>query len=301
MTFGGVELWPAQIDPEDRPYVPKWDEGYEPDKGLLSDIALCVEQDLNLLLTGPTGCGKTSSVLALAALLGQPVERVNLHGDVRSGDFLGEKVVELDEATGQAVVVWRDGVLPRAMRTGRWLVVDEIDAAPASILMTLQSVLEPWRRLTLSANHGEVVVPIPGFRLIATANTIGRGDETGLYVGTNVLNEATLDRFVVRECGYLSQGREIRLLQGRTGISRDLATKMVAVADLIRSGAQREECYTTFSTRRLVSWAALVVCLGGRPADVRRGYRLAVAGKLSAEDRSYVAAIVQRIFGIDLK
>ena len=299
--FGLVILQQAEIEPADEPFVPAWDEGYTPDDTLLADIALAVEQDLNVLLVGPTGCGKTSCVLALAAILGQPVERANLHGDVRSADFLGEKVIDLDPGIRQPVVVWRDGILPRAMREGRWLLLDELDAAPASILLVLQGILEPARRLVLTANHGEVVRASPGFRFIATANTLGRGDETGLYTGTHVLNEAFLDRFIVRECDYQDAATETVLLQDRTGLPVSIGRKLVEVATLVRNGHQRAECYSTCSTRRLVAWAQVAMRLGTSDSALLTAYRLTVRSKLTGDDRSYVDGIVQRIMGLRIE
>lgn len=284
------------VGPADRQWVPEHDEQW--------DVASCAEawEALGLavserepaLLVGPTGSGKSAAVLELAAVLDQPVRRVNLHGDVRAADFLGEKVVEVDAASGQAVVAWRDGVLPQALRAGHWLLVDELDAAPPQILFVLQGLLERGGALTLTGNGGEVVRPHPDFRLIATANTLGRGDDSGLYAGTCVLNEAFLDRFgVVCTVGYMKAAQEVDVLVSKTGVDRGVAAKMVEVAGKVREAFLADECNCTFSTRRLLSWARKAHMM----KDARRAARLAALNKLGRDDQTFVADVMQRAFG----
>lgn len=288
------------LDPAEAVHVPDWDDKYHFQEASLENIALCVEQDIPVLLTGPTGCGKSTLVQALAAIVNQPTRRVNLHGDVRSVDFLGQKVIDTDE-NGNSVVVWKDGVLPDAMRKGHWLILDEFDAAPASIAMVLQAVLEPGHTLVLSANHGEVVRPHENFRIFATANTIGRGDDSGLYAGTNVLNEATLDRFVVEACDYPEPVIETRIVMEKAGIEKALAEQLVKAAVLVRKGYDNEECFCTFSTRRLIAWASVAArfttVTDGKQA-LSRAYKLTVDSKLGKEDAEYVRGVVGRVLDL---
>jgi cobaltochelatase CobS len=293
------------IIPGDEMFVPRFDEGWQvggTEQDLLESLALAIEADEPALLVGPTGCGKNAMVDQLAAVLGQPITRINLHGDVRASDFLGEKRVELDPQSGQSVVVWKDGSLPRAMRNGHWLLLDELDAAPPSILFVLQSVLERGHRLVLTGNGGEVVVSHPRFRLVATANTLGRGDTSGLYAGTNVLNEAFLDRFgVVIQCSYPSSEIEIAILQARGQVHQDIAKRMVQVATKVREGMASEQCYCTFSTRRLIAWAikAQRFISGGvdKTLAIGKAANLSVLNKLDGEDKKLVSSIIQRYFG----
>jgi len=291
--------------PGDEFFVPRFDEQWQvgsTEMDLLESLALAIEADEPAMLVGPTGCGKNALVDQLAAVLGQPVTRINLHGDVRAADFLGEKRVEIDPQSGQSVVVWKDGALPRAMRNGHWLLLDELDAAPATILFTLQSVLERGHRLVLTGNGGEVVVPDPHFRLIATANTLGRGDNSGLYAGTNILNEAFLDRFgVVVLASYAKPEVEVAILEARAGLAKDTANRMVQVAAKVREGMAAEQCYCTFSTRRLIAWATKAKRLmdGGmaKEAAITKAAGLAVLNKLDGEDKKLVTSLIQRYFG----
>jgi cobaltochelatase CobS len=297
----------AELNDYDRRHVPDFDEDYQIDDAMLEALAVCAADDLPALLVGPTGCGKSSGVQLLAALMEQPVRRVNLHGDTRASDLIGEKVLDVDPKSGQATVQWRDGVLPDAMRRGHWLILDEFDATPASIAMVLQAVLEPGHKLVLAANHGEVVDPDPNFRIFATANTLGRGDSSGMYAGTNLMNEATLDRFVVMSCGYPKAKDEAKILTDKCKVDAVTAERMVSVAGLVRSGYDKGEAFCTFSTRRLLAWARLAARFNDTPASksvsskaVAKAYKLAVHPKLGTEDAQYVGGVVQRVMGITL-
>ena len=255
-------------------------------------MALAVHERENLLDVGPTGCGKTAGYLQFAAALNQPVLRFNLNGDARAAQFIGEKVVEIDEATGESIVVWRDGILTTAVREGYWLILDEMDAAPPAILFVLQAILEHGGALVIP-DTGEVIQPNEHFRIFATANTLGRGDDTGLYAGTNVLNEAFLDRFgIVLESNYPEAKAEVKIIISKTGTDKKIAEKMVKVAAKVREALKNEECYCTFSTRRLIAWGSKSKFLGAAAAA-----KITILNKLTSEDRRFVGDIVQRYFG----
>jgi cobaltochelatase CobS len=272
---------------------PHWQVGArELDK--MEAIAVALDDGENVFDVGPTGCGKTAGVYQLAAALNQPVRKIPLSGDARVADFFGTMVVEVDEKTGQSVTLWRDGVFTEAMRKGHWILLDEIDACPPAILFSLHSVLEKGGHLTLAGNGGEVVNPHPEFRVFATANTLGRGDDTGLYTGTNILNEAFLDRFgVVVMSDYPEAATETDILVKKSSVSKARAAKMVEVARRVREAAANEQLYCTFSTRRLLAWATKTVKL----KNVHLAADVTVLNKLNREDRAVVAGLIQRHIG----
>lgn len=300
MFFGCATLTVRDdLSEDDAKLVPAHDDDFELDDVKLELLALSVQQRDNALLVGPTGCGKTSLVDELAAILNQPRQRLNLNNDIRVADFVGEKVVDVDEETAQAVTVWNDGILPRAMRAGHWLLCDEIDACPPGIAFVLQAVLE-GKPLVLSSNNGEIVEPHPNFRLIATANTIGKGDDSGLYTGTNVMNEAFLDRFgTVIQFDYPKKDVEVKILVAKTKIDEKTAVSMVECAYNVRLGFEKEDCYCSFSTRRLIRWAEKTKALraGAAIGSHMRSAEVTILNKLTKDDRKYVEGVIQRIMG----
>jgi len=284
------------VDPIDVARIPQHDDYWLPgkrEKEQWECLALGLQLNEPVFIFGPTGCGKTTLVKELAAACTQPCLRINMNKDWDNDMLVGTKEL-IETAEGNTITSFSPGVLTKAMQRGWWLLIDEMDAAPADVLLTLQGVLEGD---ALVLESGEVIKPHTHFRIIATGNTNGRGDETGLYVGTHVLNEATLDRFgVVIKADYPEKETEIQILTGRTGISEDKARKMVECAQKVREAFENEACYCTFSTRRLISWAAKAMILG----DVRRASQIAVINKLSGDDAKFVDGITQRYFGGDV-
>lgn len=285
------------ISAHDKPFIPEYDQDWElgpVEMEKWEAMAAAIEAGENVLDVGPTGCGKTGGIYQLGAVLDQPVRRVQMTGELRVADFLGTKVVEVDPDTKQAITRWQDGVLPLAMEAGHWLVLDELDSAPPAILFILHSVLEPNGKLVLTGDGGRIVKRHKDFRVFATANTLGRGDETGLYTGTQVLNEAFLDRFgVVIKSEYPDKETESKILVSKTGVESKLADRMVDVARRVREALQQEQCYCTFSTRRLLAWASKAV----KMKNAALAARYTVLNKLGPDDAKFVEDLVKRIVG----
>jgi len=286
-----------ELNPEDRAWVPKHDEHFqfgEREKTQLEALALEIEMGGNTLIVGPTGCGKSSLVEELASIVRAPTRRMNLHGDVRAAHFVGEKIVDVDPATGQSVVTWRDGLFTQAWRRGHWIILDELDFGPPPILSVLQAALENGGRLVLAENGGEVIPKHPRSRVIATANTLGRGDESGLYAGTNILNDAFLDRFgTVIEADYPDAETEKKIIVAKSGVDPAAAEMMVKVAAKVREEVKQDRAFCTLSTRRLIEWARKTV----RFRDWNKAAKISVLNKLAPDDRKFVEGVVQREFG----
>jgi len=260
-------------------------------------LAVGIEHNTPVYIAGPTGCGKTAAVKELAAAMNQPLRRVQLNRDFKVAEFTGRATLEIDPNNGQQITGWKDGVATEAMRMGHWLLLDEIDQIHPDVLMKLQAILE-GSALVLTENFGEVIEPHPNFRLIATANTLGRGDDSGLYAGAKVMNEATMDRFgIVIKAGYAEKNTEANLLVARTGVAKDMARKMVEVAHKVREALAKEETSATFSTRRLIAWATMTVTFG----CPRTASKYTVLNKLEdEEDAQFINGMIQRYFGGDV-
>jgi len=251
------------------------------------DIEKAIDAGLNVFLVGPAGTGKSSWLVKICEKRGTKYLAINLNGEVSVDDLVGVK----DLVNGQTV--FTEGVLPRALREGIPLIIDELDAAPPDVLFVLQNVLE-GRPLCLTKKGAEYVMPEPGFCILATANTIGKGDDSGLYAGTNILNEAFLDRFgMVMECWYLPADEETRVLVKRTGLHKRAAEKMVKLAGLVRESMRADKFEGTFSTRKLLSWCVLI----GHGVDMTDAFRYTCLAKVGPEDKKALAELAQRVYG----
>lgn len=312
--------------PEDmKPLIPKWDErillDYE-SSPLISAIALSVAQDQPLLIVGPKGAGKTTAVYAMAALLRQPLVRINMREDFKTSAFVGYRTPD----------GWREGLLPRAMKAGAWLLIDEFDACPPGIAMTLQSVLEEGRTLVVTDNGGEVVRPsgrlakerrrdgsrydiadLSTFRIFATSNTRGFGDESGLYAGTSVQNRATMDRFAVLEIDYMPKDEEVKVLTSATGVDATIAEALVNMAFEVRRGfdSSSAQFSDVISTRQLLMMCEQAMAASdGDLGDVAvngvtqyamsLAYKMHIGNKLPTTDQSAVAGLFKRATGVDI-
>ena len=239
--------------------VPAVDENYHFDPTLSQAVTQSLLENDRILLVGPTGAGKSSLVAQLAARLNWPLIRANLHGETSASDFLGQNKVRDGE------VYFEYGVLPKAMKDGNILVLEELDSADPGILFVLQSVLEEGGTLTLTDHGGEVIHPHPRFRLVGTANTLGTGDDTGLYAGTQVLNASHLDRWsVIHQVNYLPEAEEVKLVLAKTPtMKHTLAAAVVKLANDVRKAIAEEQIFTTLSTRRVLAFARKIPVFGG--------------------------------------
>ena len=269
--------------------VPKLDEEYVFQEDLSHKILVSLREGEKIMLVGPTGLGKSTLIEQLAARLNWPLIRVAASGGLTESDFLGEWTVQDGET------VFNYGFLPRAMMQGAICLIDEIDGIEPSVAFSIHQLLEDQGKLVLLQNGGEVIEPHQNFRLVATANTLGHGDEAGLYTGTRVLNAAFLDRFAaVFRMDYMPPTLESRVICQRVPDCRPaLAKTLVKVAGDVRQAIWEDEQYCTFSTRRLIDLARKFHQLGDLPAALN----LTVLNKMAQSDRQVVYEICQRHLG----
>ncbi len=269
--------------------VPEVDECYVFDEGLARQILISLREGEKILLVGPTGCGKSTLVEQLAARLNWPVVRVAASGGVTESDLLGEWTVQDGETT------YNYGFLPRAMKMGAICLIDEIDGIEPSVAFSIHQVMEARGKLVLLQNGGEIIEPHENFRLVTTANSLGHGDETGLYAGIKVLNAAFLDRFAsVFEMSYMPPPLEAQIVRNRApSCTKAMARTLVKVATDVRKAREEDQIFCTFSTRRLIELARKYSQLG----EFSAALQLAVLSRLQQSDRQVVSEIFQRHLG----
>jgi len=241
------------------------------------DVAEAIEHNERVFIYGPSGTGKSWLVRQIAALTQRPVRRVSLNGETSVGDFVGHWTVNENKET-----VFVKGILPQALEGGHILQLDEVDAMQPEVGFVLQQVLEPGGRLLLT-DTGEDIAPHDDFRLVATANTLGFGSDSGLYAsGTNVLNFSWLDRWdVVVHMDYLPAKQEVGLLRSRhPSLGKDLLKRMVKAAGDLRKAHAEEQLTTAISTRRLLAMCARLE----RGNDFQRALTVCVLNKVPSED-----------------
>lgn len=282
----------------DKKFIPVHDENWVlgvDEREWLEALSLGIEDHENILLVGPPGIGKSTLVKELGAICNQPLRRTSFRGDMRSSDLIGKGSLTIDKESGQQITDYSDGILPDSAQRGHWLLIDEVDGGPAEVMFLLFPVLEDDRSLTLTGKGSGYSVKFNhNFRVIGTANTLGFGDETGMFAGTAPMNEALLDRFhTVIKMDYPTPDNELDRIVSCTKVDKAVAEKMVAVANQIREAQKNEVTAASLSPRRVAMWARKTVRLG----DVRRAAKYSVTNRLPKEEGVYVEGIIQRHFG----
>ena len=227
--------------------------------------------------------------------------RVNLDSHVSRIDLVGKDAIVLKE--GKQVTEFREGMLPWAIQRPIALVFDEYDAGRPDVMFVIQRVLEAQGRLTL-LDQNRVIRPHPNFRLFSTTNTIGLGDTTGLYHGTQQINQGQMDRWsVVTTLNYLSHDVEQEIVlakapgYGKTPEGRRTIAAMVRVADMTRNAFMNGDISTVMSPRTVITWAQNAEIFQG---DLGLAFRMTFLNKCDELERPTVAEFYQRAFGADL-
>ncbi len=283
--------------PELADHVPAPDPAYHFDPETTLAILAGFEQNRRVLVQGAHGSGKSTHIEQVAARLNWPTLRVNLDGHLTRMDLVGRDAVVVRD--GKQVTEFAEGILPWALQRPVALVFDEYDAGRPDVMFVIQRVLEKEGRFTL-LDQNRVINPHPQFRLFATANTVGLGDMTGLYRGSQMLNQAQLDRWnVVARLGYLDPADEVRVVLGQVpamaerGDGPELVSAMVAVAGMTRTGFTAGDISTVMSPRTVISWAENVLTFGA----VDSAFRLTFLNKCDEAEQPIVEEYYQRAFG----
>lgn len=270
-------------------YVEPVDEKYVFNIDLLKCVTIAVELNKPLLLWGKHGTGKTSIAEQYCARTNRPVVRIQHTVSTEEAHVVGQYVVKGGET------VFEPGLLALAMRYGLVYIADEYDFALPSVLSLYQPVLE-GKKLVIKEAPPEwrVIHPHPNFRFIATGNTNGGGDETGLYQGTQLQNAANYSRFgVTVEVGYMPAKLEAAAIADKGKVYPADAEKLVAFGEHVRSAFARQDISNTVSPRELINAAQIAGRLGGK---FREALNLAFINRLNSIDRNAVASFADRIF-----
>jgi len=278
-------------------HVPEVDPVYrfqpEPTLALLAGFA----HNRRVLLQGLHGSGKSSHVEQVAARLNWPCIRINLDGHLSRLDLVGRDVVTLRE--GRQVTEFQEGMLPWALQRPVALVFDEYDAGRPEVMFVIQRLLERDGRFTL-LDQNRVLTPHPGFRLFATANTVGLGNLNGLYHGAQRLNQAQIDRWnIVATLDYLPAEEEMAIVAARVpamAAQPALLRAMVALAELTRRAFAAGDLSLLMSPRTLISWAENLQLFG----DLVLAFRLSFLNKCDEAERPVVEELYQRAFAAEL-
>ncbi len=288
---------PAFSEADER--VPDLDPAYvfDPD----TTLAICAgfARNRRVMVQGYHGTGKSTHIEQVAARLNWPCIRINLDSHISRIDLVGRDAIVLKD--GKQVTEFREGLLPWALQTPTALVFDEYDAGRPDVMFVIQRVLEVEGKLTL-LDQNRVIRPNPYFRLFATTNTIGLGDTTGLYHGTQQINQGQMDRWnIVVTLNYLPAEVEARIVLAKSGEydhagGKKEVDRMVMVAELTRQGFMNGDISTVMSPRAVISWAQNALIFG----DVGFAFRVTFLNKCDEAERSLVAEYYQRVFGKDL-
>jgi len=280
-------------------HVPEIDPTYQFDHDTTLAILAGFAHNRRVMIQGYHGTGKSTHIEQVAARLNWPCIRINLDSHISRIDLVGKDAIVLKD--GKQITEFREGILPWALQHPTALVFDEYDAGRPDVMFVIQRVLEVEGKLTL-LDQNRIIKPHPLFRLFSTTNTIGLGDTTGLYHGTQQINQGQMDRWnIVATLNYLPHDSEVDIVIAKvssydTPEGREKMSAMVELADLTRQGFINGDISTVMSPRTVLTWAENADIFG----DLKVAFRLTFLNKCDEMERPVVAEYYQRCFGEEL-
>ena len=281
-------------------YVPLIDEDYVFDPDTTLAILAGFTHNRRTMIQGYHGTGKSTHIEQVSARLNWPCIRVNLDSHISRIDLIGKDAIVIED--GKQITAFREGILPWALQHATALVFDEYDAGRPDVMFVIQRVLEVEGKLTL-LDQNRVITPHPYFRLFSTTNTVGLGDTTGLYHGTQQINQGQMDRWnIVTTLNYLPHDMEVEIVYGKAkgwqanADGRQTISSMVSVADLTRKGFINGDISIVMSPRTVLNWAENAEIF----SDVGFGFRVTFLNKCDELERPIIAEYYQRCMGDDL-
>ena len=280
-------------------FVPEIDKDYKFDKDTTLAILSGFNFNKRVIVHGYHGTGKSTHITQVAARLNWPCVRVNLDSHISRIDLIGKDAIIIKD--GKQVTEFKEGVLPWSIQNPIALVFDEYDAGRPDVMFVIQRVLESEGSFTL-LDKNKVINQNKYFRLFATANTIGLGDTSGLYTGTQQINQGQMDRWnIVTTLNYLSLEKEMEIVLAKNKNlnntkGKEIVANMIKVASLTRKGFIAGDISTVMSPRTVLHWAENLEIF----KDLGYAFRVTFLNKCDEVEKNTIAEYYQRCFGEEL-
>jgi cobaltochelatase CobS len=298
-TFGIESDMEVKAFSKKNEFVPEIDKDYKFDRDTTLAILSGFLHNKKVIVHGYHGTGKSTHITQIAARLNWPCVRINLDSHISRIDLIGKDAIVLKD--GKQITEFQEGFLPWAFQSSVALVFDEYDAGRPDVMFVIQRILESEGKLTL-LDQSRILNPNKYFRLFATANTIGLGDTSGLYHGTQQINQGQMDRWnIVTSLNYLKNEEEEEIILSKVNDlnnkeGKEIIKNMVATADLTRSGFTNGDISTVMSPRTVIIWAENYLFFN----DLEYSFKLSFLNRCDELERSIVHEYYQRAFGIDM-
>ena len=298
-TFGIDSEMEVDAFAEKNEYVPEIDKSYKFDRDTTMAIVSGFAHNKRVLVQGYHGTGKSTHIEQIAARLNWPCIRVNLDSHVSRIDLIGKDAIVLKD--GKQVTQFNEGILPWSIQNPVALVFDEYDAGRPDVMFVIQRVLEAEGNFTL-LDKNKVIKQNKFFRLFATSNTVGLGDTTGLYHGTQQINQGQMDRWnIVTTLNYLDPKKEEEIVLAKCKFlnnteGKKVINNMVKVANLSRNGFANGDISTVMSPRTVITWADNYQIF----KDLSHAFKVSFLNKCDELERSIVGEYYQRCFGQEI-
>jgi len=298
-TFGIESGMEVDAFSKSSEYVPEIDKTYKFDKDTTLAILSGFSFNKRVLIQGYHGTGKSTHIEQIAARLNWPCIRINLDSHVSRIDLIGKDSIVIKD--GKQVTEFKEGILPWSIQNPVALVFDEYDAGRPDVMFVIQRVLESEGSFTL-LDKNKVIKQNKFFRLFATTNTVGLGDTTGLYHGTQQINQGQMDRWnIVSTLNYLSLDKEMEIILGKNKNlnnpkGKEQVSNMIKVASLTRKGFMAGDISTVMSPRTVLHWAENSEIF----KDIGYAFRVTFLNKCDDAEKNTIAEYYQRCFGDEL-
>ena len=281
-------------------YVPSIDDAYRFDKNTTLAVLAGFAHNRRVMIQGYHGSGKSTHIEQVAARLNWSCIRVNLDSHISRIDLLGKDAIVIKE--GKQITEFKEGILPWAVQTPTALVFDEYDAGRPDVMFVIQRLLEVEGKLTL-LDQNKVITPHPSFRLFSTANTVGLGDTSGLYHGTQQINQGQMDRWhIVSTLNYLESELELSVVLAKVPLlnskkGKEEAINMISVANLTRQGFANGDISTIMSPRTVISWGENTSIF----QDRKKAFEVTFLNKCDETEKTIISEYYQRCFNEELE